>query len=209
VASFDKTVVVTIRTALEELIERFNTRGQARFYVEHMGLSFDRYLAEHEAYVVALSALRRSLPEGVRRQFIERSLLPAYTFGAGDLVVRGDLTTNTPWRGPNSTTGKLSMRSTTCSSVGAPAYPRYRLDWESDFLFFSVREPFVSRTSSAQPVFGRIDAGERLEIVSNMPHNGVIFSDGVEADRLEFNTGAVGWISLAERRVRRVLPGQG
>jgi hypothetical protein len=35
--AFDKVVVVTKKTALEELVERFNTRDQARFYVEHMG----------------------------------------------------------------------------------------------------------------------------------------------------------------------------
>lgn len=35
--AFDKIVVVTRKTALDGLIQRFNTRDQARFYVEHMG----------------------------------------------------------------------------------------------------------------------------------------------------------------------------
>ena len=34
---FEKLVVVTRRTRLEELIARFNTRGQARFVLEHAG----------------------------------------------------------------------------------------------------------------------------------------------------------------------------
>ena len=34
----------------EELVERFNTREQARFYIEHMGASFAEYEAAHAAY---------------------------------------------------------------------------------------------------------------------------------------------------------------
>jgi hypothetical protein len=39
-----------------------------------------------------------------------------------------------------------------------------------------------------------------------MPQNGVIFSDGVEEDRLEFNSGAMATISLADRTLRLVVP---
>ena len=39
-SAFHKIVVVTRKTALEELVERFNTREQAHFYLEHMGASF-------------------------------------------------------------------------------------------------------------------------------------------------------------------------
>ena len=45
-----------------------------------------------------------------------------------------------------------------------------------------------------------------LEIVSHMPQNGVIFSDGIEEDRLEFNSGTTARISLAERTLRLVVP---
>jgi hypothetical protein len=40
-----------------------------------------------------------------------------------------------------------------------------------------------------------------------MPANGVIFSDGIEADFLEFNTGAIARIHAAEERARLVVPG--
>ena len=33
-----------------------------------------------------------------------------------------------------------------------------------------------------------------------MPENGVIFSDGMEADRLEFNAGAVATVGIADRQ---------
>ena len=39
-ASYEKLVLVTRRTRLEELIERFNTRGQAQFYIDHAGGDF-------------------------------------------------------------------------------------------------------------------------------------------------------------------------
>jgi hypothetical protein len=38
-----------------------------------------------------------------------------------------------------------------------------------------------------------------------MPENGVIFSDGIEADYLEFNSGAKALISVAEREGRLVI----
>ena len=59
---------------------------------------------------------------------------------------------------------------------------RYRFAWEATRLVFSVREPFVSRVSAAEIVFGPIAEGRQLELVSQMPQNGVIFSDGVEED---------------------------
>src|SRR5262249_7789266 len=80
-------VVVTRKTALEELIERFNTRAQARFYLEHMGASFDSYQSAHDTYVRSLDTLKSALPRGVRSQFIDRSFLPNFLFGEHDLIV--------------------------------------------------------------------------------------------------------------------------
>jgi hypothetical protein len=39
-----------------------------------------------------------------------------------------------------------------------------------------------------------------------MPQNGVIFSDGIEEDRLEFNSGTIARIGLADRTLRLVVP---
>jgi len=55
-------------------------------------------------------------------------------------------------------------------------------------LMFVVREPFVSRTSSANIVVGIIIEDEVLNIESNMAQNGVIFSDGIQSDFLEKKT---------------------
>ena len=88
----DRIVVITKKTVLEELVERHNSRAQARFYIEHstdQGGDFAPYQASHEAYVAALDGLRRSVPGGVRTQFIERFeqnniYLPPNIFGFRD-----------------------------------------------------------------------------------------------------------------------------
>lgn len=80
----------------------------------------------------------------------------------------------------------------------------HRFDWQADYLYFSVREPFVSRVSSASMTFGRIERGEQLELISQMPQQGVIFSDGIEADYLAFNSGAIATIGVADKKVRLI-----
>lgn len=84
--TYEKIVVVTRQTPLEALTIRFNTREQARFYIEHLGGSFEEYEQEHAVYHEALCRVRTAIPAGVRTQFIERAFLPTFTFGPGDLV---------------------------------------------------------------------------------------------------------------------------
>jgi hypothetical protein len=83
----DRIVVVTRKTDLEELLERFVTREQARFYLEHAGVPFEPYEAEQRAHGEALARLRAAIPGGVRSQFVERSFLPTFTSGERDRVV--------------------------------------------------------------------------------------------------------------------------
>lgn len=78
-------------------------------------------------------------------------------------------------------------------------------EWSSDYLYFSVREPFPSKTTGASLVFGTITRGEPLQVLSQMPENGVIFSDGIEADFLSFNSGVMARIQVAEEKGRLVL----
>jgi len=72
--------------------------------------------------------------------------------------------------------------------------------WDSAYLLFTVREPFPSKTTQASIVFGRITEDEPLVLVSQMPEHGVIFSDGVEQDYLEFRSGTKAVIGLADKR---------
>lgn len=76
---------------------------------------------------------------------------------------------------------------------------RSEFPWDADYLCFTVREPFPSKTTQASIVFGRITSKEPLVLVSQMPEQGVVFSDGIEHDFLEFRSGTRATISLAEK----------
>ena len=311
--SRDKLVIVTRKTALEELIERFNTRDQARFYIEHMGGDFTGYQEAHEAYHAAAEVLRRTIPQGLRIQWIDRSFLPTFTFSESDVIVvlgQDGLVVNTAkylagqplvalnpdpkridgvllpfhvhdakqaitralgkkkvWRdvtmaqvwlndgqhllavndlfvgARTHVSARYRLRykgqdedqsssgliiSTGAGSTGwyrsiltgaagiVEAYvpslevrkvkDRFAIPWEDRSLVFSVREPFVSKTSGAKIVHGTITENQPLELISQMPQNGVIFSDGIEDDRIDFNSGAIASIGLADRTLSLVVP---
>jgi len=72
--------------------------------------------------------------------------------------------------------------------------------WNSDYLFYTVREPFPTKTTGASLVFGRVTPETPLILESRMAENGVIFSDGIEKDFLEFNSGTQAVIGVAERK---------
>ena len=77
---------------------------------------------------------------------------------------------------------------------------RKPVPWDADFLYFSVREPWPSKTSGAGITFGKVTQDNPLILLSQMPENGVIFSDGIESDYLEFNSGTEAIISIADRK---------
>jgi NAD kinase len=72
--------------------------------------------------------------------------------------------------------------------------------WDADYLFFTVREPFPTKQTGATLVFGRVTPQQPLVIESRMGEAGVIFSDGIEQDFLEFNSGTRATIGVAERK---------
>ncbi|HLJ44939.1 MAG TPA: hypothetical protein VKU01_02960 [Bryobacteraceae bacterium] len=304
---FDKVVLVTRKTRLEELIERFNTRAQAKFYIEHAGGDFSAYVSEHDAYERSLESARRSVEIGLKIQVMDRALVPTYVFAKSDVVVtlgQDGLVANTakyvggqpilavnpdperfdgillPFTAPDlrahlertiagrnrvraitlaeaklkdgqrllafndlfigaqthisaryrvrygqrteehsssgiiistgaGSTGWLSSIFNETSGIlaflGGSAVKPIRLDWEEERLLFVVREPFVSRHSQAGIVMGMVSTGNPLALESQMPSGGVIFSDGVEADRLEFNSGAIASIGIAPERANLVV----
>ncbi|MFH0823360.1 MAG: sugar kinase [Pseudomonadota bacterium] len=77
--------------------------------------------------------------------------------------------------------------------------------WDADYLYFTVREPFPSRTSSTSLVFGKITREDPLILISQTPENGVIFSDGIEKDFLEFNSGTRALVAPAHRKGHLVV----
>ena len=307
---FETAVIVSRKTELDELVARFATAPQARFYLEHAGQDFAHIQAAHERYKAVLTGVRTSLPRTMKCQTIDRAVLPQLTFGDDDLVIvvgQDGLVSNTAkylsgqpilavnpdpsmydgillpftsdsFDGALQTTlaGEARIKSVTLARttladgqqllafndffVGAASHvsARYeigvgdrqefqsssgviistgagstgwlqsvyrgaagivealggqvipppdggRLDWSDEYLVFAVREPFPSKATGSSIVYGTITPDLPLRITSHMGSNGVIFSDGIEADYLSFNHGAVATIGIAPRKARLVV----
>ena len=305
-----KIVLVVRPTRLDELVQRFNTVGQARFYVEHLGADFSDYLKEHDCYREAVVRAEGMLRELARVQRLERRFLANFVFGPDDSVVvlgQDGLVANTlkyldgqrvvgvnpdpaRWDGillpftiadlprvmadelrakrPVKTVTMAEARLNTGETLHAVndlfigqrthVSARYRIavdghaeaqsssgiivstglgstgwlksiyagwaaatrtllhhdidpgiggafPWDADWLHYFVREPYPSRVTGAEIVIGRIAEPERLTLVSEMPENGVIFSDGIESDYLAFNSGTEATIGVAKREGRLVV----
>ena len=85
--TYENIVVVTRKTQLEELVARFNTISQARFYLESANQSFEPLQQAHDIQHQTLDAVRDAVPSGTKNQIIDRDLVPQFTFGADDLVI--------------------------------------------------------------------------------------------------------------------------
>jgi NAD kinase len=82
---------------------------------------------------------------------------------------------------------------------------RPSLKWEDNNLIWAVREPFISRHSSADMVGGILNGKEELVVGSQMDGNGVIFSDGIENDFIEFNSGSIAAFKVADQKANLVI----
>jgi NAD kinase len=304
---YKKLVIVTRKTRLEGLIERFNTRSQAKFYIEHAGGDFADYEHEDSAYRSALETVRRTLDFELPHQLVDRSLVPTYQFQKEDLVVtlgQDGLVANTakyvreqpivavnpeparfdgillPFLPDQAREavghvleGKSKFREVTLASVtlqdgqrllafndlflgarshvsalyriacgkrsevqsssgvlvstgagstgwissafnmasgiaafcGASSVPGVRIPWEDQRLLYVVREPFLSRHSQVGIVAGMLEPGAEIVLESLMPSGGAIFSDGMEADFLQFDSGAIARVRAAEQRAHLVV----
>lgn len=84
--------------------------------------------------------------------------------------------------------------------VAQPVGLAQSFDRSAPLLYYTVREPYPSASTGAGMVFGSITANTPLQITSCMPENGVIFSDGMEQDFLQFNSGTTVTVGIAEQR---------
>ena len=81
---------------------------------------------------------------------------------------------------------------------GAPAEPKIKkLAWDTDALFYFVREPFPSVGLGTELTTGRIANGTSLTVTSEMAQSGVIFSDGIIQDAIEFHSGLTAQIRVS------------
>jgi NAD kinase len=82
-----KVIIVTRKTRLDELVARFNTVSQAKFYVEHLGADFGEIEREAQQYQNALRTVEGAVRALARVQLIERAFLPNFLFGPTDVVI--------------------------------------------------------------------------------------------------------------------------
>lgn len=103
---------------------------------------------------------------------------------------------STAWMRSIFTGASMLMRS---QSVNLDLPNSATMPWDAPFLRFAVREPFPSVATQTNLVFGEANEHSPLLVRSLMPENGVIFSDGLESDFLEFTSGVTATISVANR----------
>nr|WP_255370154.1 sugar kinase [Roseateles sp. YR242] len=82
-----KVVLVTRRTRLQELVTKYHTLAQARFYIEHLGADFTDYVQEDMAYAQSLHEVGEALRAWGRHQLLDRALLPNFVFAPDDIVM--------------------------------------------------------------------------------------------------------------------------
>ena len=83
----EKIILLTRKTRLELLVERFNTLPQAKFYIERSGADFADYEREHAAYHDALRIVKEQIDGLAKLHIIERGFLANFLFTPKDMVV--------------------------------------------------------------------------------------------------------------------------
>ncbi len=304
--SIEYAIIVKNQTRLESLIQRFNTKSQAKFYIESLGGNFADYELEHEIFYASLNSLQSQLSKLIKYKIVDRTYVPSFIFSEKNLIVvigQDGLVANTAkyannvpivavnpdkqrydgvllpfdstdfiqgieqvmandyacekmqfaeaklndgqrllafndlFIGPSSHISaryKISFQEQSeehsssglivstkagstgwLSSVFNMAYgvtglfekdlkPK-RLRLKHNELVFAVREPFQSQVTQTQIVAGIIKNQHKLTIESLMPNSGIIFSDGIEADFLRFNSGSIARIGIAKETAKIVL----
>lgn len=85
--SIEYAIIIKNKTRLEALIERFNTKPQAKFYIERSGGDFSDYEKEHEIFHNSLSTVQRNLSTILKNKIVERIFLPSFIFNNNQVVV--------------------------------------------------------------------------------------------------------------------------
>lgn len=85
--TIDRIIIIRDKTRLEQLIERFNSKGQARFYIESNGGDFKSYEDEHSNFYNSLQSVESYFSGKYKVQVLFRSFLPTHIFSKTDMVV--------------------------------------------------------------------------------------------------------------------------
>jgi NAD kinase len=85
--SAEYAIIVKNKTRLETLIERFNTKAQAKFYIERLGGNFEDYVSEHDNFYYSLEKIQTQLSAAIKNKVVERPFLPNYIFTEKNVIV--------------------------------------------------------------------------------------------------------------------------
>lgn len=85
--SVEYAIIIKNKTRLESLIERFNTKAQAKFYIERSDGDFTDYEKEHETFHNSLSTVQRNLSTVLKNKIVERSFLPSFIFNDNQIII--------------------------------------------------------------------------------------------------------------------------
>lgn len=306
--NFERVIIIRDKTRLEQLIERFNSKAQAKFYIERSNGDFEYYEVENARFYKSLNKIQEVISRRLKYKTIDRSFLPTYIFTEQDLIVvigQDGLVANSakyvnglPILGVNPDserydgvllkylpfeldiilknvlkgdfeTKQITMAKAVLNDgqtllafndfyIGADSHvsSRYdiefkgkkerqsssgiivstgagssgwlssifnmknnlngyhtmseiehqaQIDWCDNKLVFVVREPFLSKVTQTDIGFGIITKGQTLKIKSEMPVKGIIFSDGIESDFLNFNSGSHAEIGIAEEKANLII----
>lgn len=94
-------------------------------------------------------------------------------------------------------TGWLSSLLAGASAITGTEPNPIGMAWNAPSLSFCVREPFPSHSTGTSLVYGKIEEGDSFKLASQMAEGGIIFSDGIVDDALEFNSGTIASIGVA------------
>ena len=303
----NKIVLVTRKTRLQELVYKYNTVEQARFYIEHSGADFSDYLKEDQVYRQAVAQVKDAAEKYARVQEIDRDFAANMIFGEKDIVIavgQDGLVVNvmkyldaqpligvnpdtSRWDGvllpfeagdmmkllPKAIAGNYVSKQVTMAQafskdgqsllavndlfIGCRTHTSARYDitwnretenhsssgiiistglgstgwyksvmaqtqriaqffgcgpipyslpkWSDEKLTFIVREPYPSCSTQTSIAYGQIGAQDHFHVTSKMPVNGVVFSDGIESDVIEFNAGTEIDVKIASRKGHLVV----
>ncbi|MCR9134020.1 MAG: sugar kinase [bacterium] len=84
---YERIILVRAKTYLEELVDRFNSKEQAKFYLERSGRNFSEIVEEHETFYRSLNQIRKILTLVDHHKIIDKSFLPNYIFSESDLII--------------------------------------------------------------------------------------------------------------------------
>lgn len=85
--SYENAIIIVNKTRLENLIERFNTKPQARFYIESLGGSFTEYEIEHNNFKITLNTVLEKTTKLLNCKVVDRQYLPNFIFSKNDLII--------------------------------------------------------------------------------------------------------------------------